>query len=322
MAAASAAAGAILFVYVVGRAGPEEILGGIRRVGWGLALILALQGLRFALRATSWRLCMPQETPLTFGRALSAFVAGDSAGNITPLGLLVSEPTKVFLTRHDLATRDAVGSLAAENLIYSASVMAMVAGGLALVLVAVPLPAPWWGALAVALGGLALSPLVAVRLLRGTWDPAEGPRPRWRQRLSTVRQGVMAFSGRHRGRLWRAFAFDMLFHAVGVIEVFLTLGWLLGDRRPTIVQAIAFEALNRAVTVAFKFVPFRIGVDEALTGAVAPALAVDPAAGVALAVVRKVRNLVWTAIGLAIISAHPLRDARVPERESGSAPRP
>ena len=52
-----------------------------------------------------------------------------------------------------------------------------------------------------------------------------------------------------------------------MLEVFLTLRWLLGDRSPTLAQAIVFEALNRVVTVAFKFVPFRVGVDEALSGA-------------------------------------------------------
>jgi hypothetical protein len=115
----------------------------------------------------------------------------------------------------------------------------------------------------------------------------------------------------------------MAFHCAAVIEVFLTLGWLLGDRRPTLTQAIAFEALNRVVTAAFKFVPFRIGVDEALSGALAPVLSLNPAAGVALAVVRKVRNLCWAAVGLAIISAHPLRGGRGPaERENGSAHRP
>ena len=86
---------------------------------------------------------------------------------------------------------------------------------------------------------------------------------------------------------------------LAVLEVFLTLRWLLGDSSPTLAQAIVFEALNRVMTVAFKFVPFRIGVDEALSGAMAPMLALNPAAGVSLAVVRKVRSLFWSAIGLA-----------------------
>ena len=65
---------------------------------------------------------------------------------------------------------------------------------------------------------------------------------------------------------------------------------------------MVFEALNRVQMLAFKFVPFRVGVDEALTGALAPALAVPAAVGVTLAIVRKVRNLFWSAIGLALMA--------------------
>src|SRR6185295_18524629 len=96
---------------------------------------------------------------------------------------------------------------------------------------------------------------------------------------------------------------DLGFHALAVLEIYATLGWLLGDRSPTISQAIVFEALNRVVTVLFKFVPFRIGIDEVLSGELAPVLAVNPATGVALAVVRKVRNLFWAAVGLALVAA-------------------
>jgi hypothetical protein len=127
---------------------------------------------------------------------------------------------------------------------------------------------------------------------------------------------VLGFSAGHRGRLWRVFTLDLGYHALAILEVFLTLRWLLGDRSPTLPQAIVFEALNRASTVAFKFVPFRIGVDEALSGALAPVLAVDPAVGVALAVVRKIRNLFWAAIGLGLIAAHPVRSEESSVRSS------
>jgi hypothetical protein len=122
-----------------------------------------------------------------------------------------------------------------------------------------------------------------------------------------VRVAVLGFWAGHPARLWRVFGLDLVFHALAVFEIYLTLQWLLGDRSPTLAQAIVFEALNRVVTVVFKFVPFRLGVDEALTGAMAPLLALNPAAGVALALVRKVRNLAWGAVGLAIIAAHPRR---------------
>ena len=319
LTAACTVAGILLFVYVVRRAGAAEILDGIQRVGWGLAVLLALSGFRFVLRAESWRLCMPDGVRLPRGRAFRAFLAGDSVGNVTPLGLLASEPTKVFLTRHHLATRDAAASLAAENVVYAASVAVMVSIGLIVVLATVPLPASWRWGLVAALAGIAAAVLAGGRVLQGTWDESRGPRPRWREQAAGVREAVAAFSRGASGRFQRAFTLDLIYHAVAVIEVFLTLRWLLGDRSPTLTQAIAFEAMNRVVIVAFKFVPFRVGVDEALTGAVAPMLAVDPAAGVTLAVVRKVRNLIWTGVGLAIAAAHPAQSAAPQSTGSGPA---
>jgi len=305
LTAAYALGGCLLFAYVVRRTGVSEIFEGIQRVGWGLLIVLALAGMRFAIRAACWRLCMPVSTPLTFGHALSAFLAGDAVGSVTPLGLLASEPTKVLLTRHHLATGESVASLAIENLIYTASVVAMVAIGLAVVLATVPLTAPWRLEIGAALAGLVAAGGVALWLLRGTWDDSRGARPRWRERLAAVRLAVVGFSALHPTRLWRAFALDLLFHALAVLEIYLTLQWLLGELSPTLAQAVVFEALNRVITVAFKFVPFRIGVDEALSGALAPMLALNPAAGVSLAVVRKVRSLFWAGIGLGIVAAHP-----------------
>jgi hypothetical protein len=300
LTAAATLGGAALFAWAVRSAGVAEILQGIQRVGWGLAAVLALAGLRFLLRAECWRLCLPPGAPFTIGQAFRAFLAGDAVGNVTPLGLLASEPAKVFLTRHHLATRESVASLAAENLVYAASVVAMVGIGLAVLLGTVPLPGTWRWALVAALLAAGAGAIVAWRVLRGTWDDGRGPRPWWRERLAGVRVAVLGFWAGHPLRLWRVFALDLLFHGLAVFEVFLTLRWLLGDRSPTLAQAIVFEALNRAVTVAFKFVPFRIGIDEALSGALAPVLAVNPAAGVALAVVRKVRNLFWSGVGLIV----------------------
>jgi hypothetical protein len=314
--------GSILFAYALQRAGTADILDGIRRVGWGLLAVLALGGVRFVLRAACWRLCVPdvggrskdrplrhEERPLPFLRAWSAFLAGDAVGNVTPLGLLASEPTKIFLTRHHLATRESISSLALENLVYAASVVAMIGIGVGVLLTEIDVPPPWQAIGVGVLVALGVAAVVVNRLLRGTWDDARGARPRWREKLAGVRIAIVGFSAEYRSRLWQVFALELGFHALAVLEIYITLQWLVGVSSVTVPQAIVFETLNRVVTVAFKFVPFRIGVDEALSGALAPVLAVDPAAGVTLAVVRKIRNLFWSGVGLAIVVAHPARRA-------------
>ena len=311
----AALGGLVLFGYAVRRAGVAEILDGIREVGWGLIPILGLAGARFFVRACAWRLCMPARRSLgeggpphgrlSIGQAFSAFIAGDAIGNLTPLGMVASEPMKVFLTRHRLATREAVASLATDNLLYAVSVVTMVALGVVVVVSTIPLSLAWReGAIVVLIAGVA-GTAITVRLLRGTWREESGARPPWRETLAGLRRSVLAFSTEQPGRLAQVFALDLSFHVLAVFEIFLTLRWLLGDRSPTLAQAIVFEALNRVVTVAFKFVPFRVGIDEALSGALAPVMAVQPVAGVTLAVVRKVRNLAWTGIGLLFIAGHP-----------------
>ena len=184
--------------------------------------------------------------------------------------------SKVLLTRQRLATSESIASLAVDNLIYAGSAITMIGVGVAVMLATVPLPFEWREAALVSLVALVVVVLAAMRWMRGTWSAARGPRPRWRERLATLRQSVLGFSLEHPGQFWRAFGLDLCFHALAVGEVYLVLGWLLGDRSPTLSQAIVFEALNRLVTVAFNVVPFRVGVDEALTGALAPLLAVTP----------------------------------------------
>jgi hypothetical protein len=305
--------GLALFAYALHRAGVDEIVGGVRRVGWGLLPILALAGARFLLRAQCWRLCMPPASRLSLRQAFAGFLAGDAVGNVTPLGMVASEPTKVFLTRHRLATREAIASLAVDNLVYAASVATVVALGVVVMLVTVPLPFEWRETALGSLVGLAVAVLVVLRLLQGTWSKTSGARPPWRDRLASLRQSVLQFSAGHPGRLWTVYGLHLIFHSLAVFEVYLTLRWLQGSGSVTLGQAVVFEALNRVVTVLFKFVPFRVGVDEALSGALAPVLSVQPAAGVTLAVLRKARNLFWTGVGLLFI-ASPAQGAPATDR--------
>jgi uncharacterized membrane protein YbhN (UPF0104 family) len=298
-----AAVGIALLVYAVERVGLDEIVDGIKRVGWGIVVILALAGARFMLRAQCWRWCLPPGVHLDFPHAFRAFLAGDAVGNVTPLGLLASEPTKVLLTRHHLATFDSVASLTLENVLYSISVMAMLAFGLGLLLATVAVPnAIWWVAVGSLVAILVIGLVVASILRRPV---AAGTSSGWTAKLVRLRDQVAGFARQHPNRLLQVFSLQLCFHLLAIFETSLILRWLMGQRSPTAVQAIIFETVNRLTLVVFKFVPFRIGVDEAASGAVASLLAVTASAGVALAVIRKVRVLFWSTIGLLLVATHP-----------------
>ena len=104
----TAVAGTALFIWLVLRVGPREIGTGFQKIGWGLAWIFLLGGLRFAARAAAWTRCVEPPHRLPFTTAFGAIVCGDALGNVTPFGPLVSEPTKIAYVRGQLDTAAAV----------------------------------------------------------------------------------------------------------------------------------------------------------------------------------------------------------------------
>lgn len=300
-------AGLALLVWVVLRVGPAEIAADVRQVGWGVAVVIALGGLRFLLRALAWRLCLDDPESLSITDAFSAVVSGDAIGNLTPLGPLVGEPAKAALVRGRVAMAPAVAALAVENVLYTLSAAAMVATGMIALLLTFELPSNSTGAVMRDVGEMAIAGTIALFGL-ALWllwrqpalvSRALGVSPRLGRhadRIRAVEVEIYSFASRHPGALLPVCAAEIGFHALGVAEVYVTL-WLLSGAPPPLMTSFLFETANRLLQVVFKFVPLRLGVDEAGTAGFATMIGVAAKTGLSLAIVRKVRVLFWAAVG-------------------------
>lgn len=312
-----AASAALVFSFIDG-ARFSEVRAGIRSVGPVFPLILALGGIRFAIRAAAWIACVEQGFRLRFSSAFAAFVAADAAGNLTPAGLLVSEPAKAMLIGTRLPARVAAASIAVENLLYAFSVAIMIVAGGVFFVAAIPgapLPEAVRTAGAAVLGvaiagtlGLALlaftrrRPAAALHARLAARRRGGGSLARWSAAVSGVENRVLGFA---RTDIWhwsRVLALEAAYHAAAIAEVWLILRWIMpAADPPTFAQAFVLESVNRLITVVFKFVPLRIGVDEAGTAAVGAAIGIGSMPGITLALVRKARIACWMAAGLGIL---------------------
>jgi hypothetical protein len=298
----TAAGGLALLVWVVLRVGVAEIAADVRQVGWGLAIVVALGGLRFLLRAAAWRLCLDPPHRLRLRDAFAAVICGDAIGNLTPLGPLVGEPAKAAFVRGRVALTPALTALAIENLLYTLSAAAMIAAGMVALLVRFQLPPAVRGVGALAIAGTFVLFAVALWML---WrqpslvSRALGIAPPLRKHTDRIRQieeEIYTFASRHRGALPALAAAEIGFHVLGVAEIYLTL-WLLNVTAPTLLTAFLLETANRLITVVFKVVPLRLGVDEAGTAGFATLIGLPFNIGLALAIIRKARMLFWAAAG-------------------------
>ena len=302
--------GGVLLVATVRRVGWTDVERSLASVGWWFVAIVALGGVRFATRARAWMACA-DHAALRFPRAFAATLAGDALGNLTPLGLLASEPAKVFFVRGSLPTVIAVSSVAAENAFYMTSVLVVIgAGALVFFNTANLSPLLSMGAqavlAAVMIGGAAAiwiarrQPAILSRVARSiarvTGRGASAP-----DRLREIEihfYAVLTWPGR---RIAHVIVWEAAFHVAAVAEVFLVMTLLPGGGATTLLDAFVLETAGRLIVVAFKFVPYRLGVDEAGTALVARALAIDPAIGVTLALVRRLRILFWNGIGIGLL---------------------
>ena len=144
-----------LFVWLIWYVGPGGRSGtGFRQIGWGLAAIVAIAGLRFAVRAAAWRRCLEPPHRLRFADAFAAVVSGDALGNLTPLGPIVGEPAKAAFVRARVPIGAALTALAIENLLYTLSVAAMIAAGSIALLLRADVAAPLRNAGEIAIAGV------------------------------------------------------------------------------------------------------------------------------------------------------------------------
>lgn len=326
--------GLLLFAYFVRKAGVSEIISGIKRLGFGFLLILAISAVRQTARSLAWTRCFESPYSLRFRDAFAARVMGDSLGNIIPLAsVAVSEPSKAAFVTNRVPLMASLAALALENIFYSLSVVLLIFSGTAALLLSFSLPKPLrYASLGALVATLVIAPL-GYFIIHRKWKFLSGPMsflsgrgiaqawltekgiPRGR----TLEDRIYGFYARNSNRLIPIFLLEICFHLAGVTEIYVTL-YFISNLPPTLLTAFILESVNRVINVVFKFVPLRTGVDEAGTGMLAKVLGFTTAIGVTLAIVRKARDICWTAIGVTLMVRRGMSLKNLDKVSEGEAP--
>jgi lysylphosphatidylglycerol synthase-like protein len=290
IAVGSTVVGAAAFVYTVSTIGVTDVQHAMARVGWGFVTILLLSSVRELAKAAAWAQTFTGAPRLSLADAFRARLAGEALSTLLPMGFVVGEPTKAQHVDNRMPFDAAFKGLILEFAFYAASLTLFAIAALILFV-------PNRAALAAALVGVAI--LLVARPVR--------------RALAPVRRFVIA----QPLRACTIGGLEAAYHALGIAETYMILRFL-NPAGAAWTAAVAFEVINRGVTMAFKMVPLRVGVDEASAAFLAKRLAVGSATGVMLALVRKLRVLFWTALGLLAIGVRTFRHC-APARKYGVA---
>jgi uncharacterized protein (TIRG00374 family) len=299
-----------LFALVIKRAGVSMLLVQLRHLGWSFGILILLSGGRHILRTAVWSACVTSdELKPKFLRLFGIRLIGEAATDLTLAGPVLGESLKVWLASARLPTAYSLSSVVLENLMYALAVGYFILSGLGIALLTsvgsreltVIVTAC---AVVLILFVLFLSYLlrrrqrVLTRIVR--WSKEHYVNWRWRERheetLKRFEESVEDFYHSHRRLFYYAFLGEMATNLTGVAEAYIILKATSGHQ--SFLAAYLLEALNRIVTIVFAFIPLRLGVDEGSTALMMNALGFRGVDGVSLALVRKLRTMVWVSLGL------------------------
>ena len=311
-----------LLIYVINRVGVQPLFDALLRIGFGFFVILGLSGLRHFLRTISMRAAVPPEhRQITFRNAFAARLGGEAISFLTFTGPLLGEATKVALLRKRVPLTYGVPALVVDNLLYNLSVVFFVLSGAVVMLVRYPMPPAVSTVLTIIAIIAALGILIAAiaakrRVMMLTWlidrlgELRLSPKVilKRRHHIYHLESKVYDFYKHHPAAFFLMIACNLLAHVTSVVEVYLALKML--GFNPQVAQAYIIESLTKVINFAFAFVPGTIGVYEGGTEVILQkGLGFEPAAGLALALVRKAAIVSWTSIGLLVLTWRTLPNA-------------
>ncbi len=302
------AAGLALLVAIVVHIGVTEIGALVVALGWNFLVIVVIFAGHECVRARALALCIDTHQRPSFRQLLRVRLLGEAAGTLTRTGPFAAEPTRALILKgHTLRGAHAVGAAASE-LIANSTVSALATVAIATYAlraynlhpaIAVLAHVLLWASLGYA--AIAIWALATRRFLIGTIVGVGGRLPwvggRLRAGHGKVRrmeEAIHRALTSHGPAVVQVLALEVAAQAILIAEIYWTIRsmgvFVTGE------SAVLASALIKAPNV----IQF-IGVTEGGYALIFGWLGMTAAVGITLSLVRILRSLVVSAVGLALL---------------------
>lgn len=297
-------AGLAIIVVLIVKIGRDEALTATARgLGWRSLLVCLPFALIMAVDTLGWRYAFAYDR-VPFLRLVGARVAGEAVNVLSAVAPVGGDALKVWFLRPHVPYRESVASvIVAKTTITLAQALFLLIGATAAATMAIDaklVRAMLWLLLAELVGaGGFLAVQVAGLVSRGA---------RWLARFTKV-DALAGAENLDRTlqtfyrREWRRFALSVGFHLLGwimgALEAWLFLYVL--QIPASFTTALVIETLGSAVRFATFFVPGSLGVLEGANAAAFAALGLGAPAGLAFTLLKRLRQVVWIALGALVL---------------------
>jgi hypothetical protein len=287
--------GLALFVWVVARISPAALARELQAIRTALPIVLALSVCRLVLQSIAWSASLDGQNasaPLT--KLIGVRVASQAMGYLTVLGPLLSEPMKIKLL--GTATGPTAATFLDDGVYWFTSALVAISGIVSLFSIAVHVAGSHWTAPVFVLTSFVFVIKRREPILSGIVRALGRRTPYWLTRAEEFEASVRTYRVQQPALVKRMFWLDVVCQVLTASEVVVVL-WSL--HLPIhFLAVLAIEGVTRAVKLVSGFIPARLGSDEGGAVSAFALTGFSPALGLALALTRRVRDLLWALVGI------------------------
>ncbi|NIR29466.1 MAG: flippase-like domain-containing protein [Gammaproteobacteria bacterium] len=320
------AAGVGLLAFILHQTDIRALWAQTLQVGWlGMGVVLCVYASSFVCDAAGWQLTL-RSVPLNtrwLRRLFLVRMVGEAYNHATPLAGVGGEPIKaVLLKKHyGLDYGESSASLVLAKTTTLLALVAFLATGLLQLIGDSRVPRPDKSVATIGLIALGTGIVLFFLVQRFSFSSTtvhhlsrgrvgERLARRLHSALHTVRdvdQRLVDFYTQRQARFAAAVALGFANWFLGVLEVYVAMRFL--GHPIAFTDAWIIEATAQLVRAGTFFIPASIGAQEGAFLLICTSLTGNPVLGVALALVRRVREVLWMLSGMSLGWAYSLRPA-------------
>lgn len=282
----------------------------LRHLRWWIVPILAWYGVIFGLDTIGWAFAFSAH-PAPWRALFFSRMAGEAVNYVTPSAWVGGEPIKAYLLKrsHAVPMTEGVSSVVIAKTALTVGLWVFALCGVALAWRRQLVPETLMRISGGVLIGLGV--LVSLFIVVQRWGMFRRLVPFVQRIMGKAVQGTQGYDvdaairqyyHHHAGRFAQAVGFHVLGWAAGVVEVWLM---LYGLGSPvTWEQAWVIESLWQLLKSAAFLIPAGIGAQEGGIVLIFLGLGLPLPLGLAMAIVRRIREFVWTGAGLFVWSRY------------------
>ncbi len=321
------ALGLAFFVYLVLRVGPGELWRQFMALGWGITLLILVEGAANLAHTAAWRHCIGRlHGRIPLWRLFCMNMAGFAINYLTPTASVGGELSRASLLASTHKGAEAASSVLLDKLMTAVAHLALVVLGALFLFWRVTLPIQLWVAMAVT------TLLMTVGITVFLWLQKHGKlssffrwllgrhlcRPAAQKtvyQISKVDDALKRFYREHPRDLVLCFAWHFVGHSAALVHAGVFL-WLVKQPAPLATVAAAgflslwFDLLTFAI-------PLNLGTLEGSRILVLKALGCQALLGMTFGIAIRIAQLFWACFGLVSFALSTSRKSSLAPNRSG-----